>query len=344
VVLRVAINTQKFSSLDGFPNFWGLSDGRIPQPVMEITIKELEVEPLTRRTFIFTLEAFPSFIEQLWNQAMVCNFYNSMMFELLLFNKAPSRRTLLNNQIVKFFDQIQGFRVLIFLGDIETKVARHLTECMTLGQHLQDMCAKMSDLFSRGEDCFKRKDYTLASRYWEQLHSFWIYRYHLFLITLTPALRTRYSVKDFMEATLTIELKRDLGKRMIELHSKQYKHALNHAQNSLRAVEKLINRYSLNYRVPEVLQAQFWICQSVGQLALGEKQNSSHSHDMAVSTLCQDPRFSGKSLEVSGWLKGARDRYLEVQCRDRENRTSMAEAHAKPGGLRSLGAWLGLSE
>jgi hypothetical protein len=74
-----------------------------------------------------------------------------------------------------------------------------------------------------------------------------------------------------MEATLTIMLKTDLGKRKIDLHYKQYQQAINKAQKLLTATEHYINHYSLNYQIPPLLQAQFWICQSVGQLALGEK-------------------------------------------------------------------------
>jgi hypothetical protein len=155
VVLRVASNPQKFSSLNGFPNFVGLSDDQIPQPVLEITIKGLAVETLPKRTFIFTLEAVPYFIEQLWNKAAMCGFYNSMIFELFLFNKVPSRHTFLNDHIVRSFDQIQGFTVLIFHGDIDSKVVRHVTRCMTLGQSLQDVGVTMSELFSRGENSFK---------------------------------------------------------------------------------------------------------------------------------------------------------------------------------------------
>jgi hypothetical protein len=343
VVLRVTTHTQKYNSLNGLPHFVGLSDNQIPHPVMEIKIKELEVGPLAQRIFVFTLGAFPSLIEHLWREAETFNYYNSMIFELFVFNKAPSRHALLNNRILGSFDQIQGFKALIFHGDIDTKVVRHLAECMTLGQHLQDVRAKMAELYSRGESFFKQKDCNLAHRYWNRLSLFWTYRYQLFVLTLTPALRTRYSIQEFMEATLTVILKMDLGRRSIELDTKQFQDAIENARVTLRVVGKLINWYSLNYAIPEVLEAKFWICQSVGQLALGKEGNATHSHNIAVNLLCQDTRFMGKSLEVSGWLKWARDSYLEEQC-GRVNRTSMPEEHAEPKGLRSLGAWMDLSE
>jgi hypothetical protein len=94
-------------------------------------------------------------------------------------------------------------------------------------------------------------------------------------------------------------LKMAVGRRKVELHAKQYQHAVENAQRSLRGAEEYINLYSFDYHVPEALQAQFWMCQSVGQLALGKKQNSTHSLDMAVSILCQDTPFLGKSPEVS---------------------------------------------
>jgi hypothetical protein len=107
VVLRVATHTEKYSSLDGFAHFVPApSPNQMPQPVLEITITEQEVGPLALRTFIFTLGEFPYFIKHLWNKAQICDFYNSMIFELFLFNKAPSRHTLLNNQIVRSLDQI----------------------------------------------------------------------------------------------------------------------------------------------------------------------------------------------------------------------------------------------
>jgi hypothetical protein len=321
VVLKFTTHAQKYRFLDGFPNFVGLYEDQIPQPVLEITMKELAVESLPQRTFIFTLEAFPYLIEQLWNKATIFNFYESMIFEIFLFNKAPSRHTFLNNQIVRSFDQIQGFTVLIFHGDIDTDVVRHVTGCMTLGQDLQAVCAKMADLFSRGENSFIRKDFTLASRYWDQLSSFWTYHqcHYLFLRTRhTPSSTTRYSIPDLMEATLTIILKMDLGQRMIDLHDKQYQGPANNAQNFLDLVVRLINQYSLNFNIPPVLQAKFWICKSVGQFALGDRAESKAKYLEEE----EDPLNSKK-----------------------ENETQLAlESHTKLSGLRSLGALMDLSE
>jgi hypothetical protein len=314
VVLKV--NTQEYSCLDDFPSFVGLFEHQIPQPTLKITIKELEAEPLAQRTFIFTLEGIPYFIEQLWEKAKMCDFFYSMIFELSLFNKTPSRHNFLNNQIVRSFDQIQGFAVLIFHGDIDTNVVSHLSVCMTLGQHLKDVCTKMAELFCHGESCFKRTDYTLARRYWDRLTLFHVYRYHLLLWTRrTPSRRTRYSIQNFLEATLTIILKMDLGQRMIELHTKQYQKAANHAQNALTRVGIFINQYSLDYHVPPVLEAKFWICKSVGQFALGDRVESNSSHNRAVAFLCLDPRFASQSFtEVSQELELARAKYLEEQA------------------------------
>jgi hypothetical protein len=351
VVLKFITHIQKYRFLDGFPNFVGLYEDQIPQPVLEITIKELAVELLPQRTFIFTLEAFSYLIEQLWDKATIFSSYNSMIFELFLFNKAPSRHTFLNDQIVRSFDQIQGFTVLIILGDIETKVVRHLTRCMTLGQSLQDVGAKMVELFSRGENSFKRQDFTLASRYWDRLNSFWAYRRYSFLRKrITPISTSRYSIQDFMEATLTIILKMDLGQRMIDLHNKQYQRPASNAQNALDLAERFINQYSLNYHVPPGLETKIWICKSAGQFALGDRVGSNLSHDTAVTLLCLDPRFASHSVtEVSQELEWARAKYLEEQedhlTDSKENEIPLAlETHATLPGWRLLEAWMDLSE
>jgi hypothetical protein len=142
----------------------------------------------------------------------------------------------------------------------------------------------------------------------------------------------------------------DLGQRMIDLHTKQFQRAAKYAQHSLTRVETCVNQYSLDYHVPPVLEAKFWICKSVGQFALRDRVGSNLSHDTAVALLCLDPRFASQSsAEVSQELEWVRAKYLEEEedplNGKKENETQLAlESHTKLSGLRSFGAWMDLSE
>jgi hypothetical protein len=356
IVLRVATHThnpaRRFTLLDQFPSFTGLSENQIPLPVMQIAITELKSDPfdtqnpITQRTFIFTPEGLPDFIHLLWCLSLMCNFYSSLKLSLTLFNNVQSRHEFLNNHVVRSLDQLQGFGELTISGDVDGEVIRHLIECMVLGQQLEDVRSRIAEYFSLGELCFKKEDYKLARYYWVRLRSFWAYRSRF------HSLLTRYSLKDFMEATLPIVLKADLGGVMTILHFQDHKHngvVAYTAQRPLSMAENIINQYNLSYRVPPVLAAKFQICESLGLFLLGEKEEAKESHDTAVNSLCKDPRFFDKSLAVSRELEWARDSYLKQQedplgCGEDERDTSTSETNAILPGWRSLWEWLGLSE
>jgi hypothetical protein len=355
VVLTVTTHREGYSPrtayaiLDDFPNLAGLSEKQILRPALKIAITELDTSPewiqlpVKKRTFIFTVEGFPDFVHLLWEMSTLGAFCTSMAFKLTLDNKVQSRNAFLNNHVVRSLDQLQGFAQFAISGDVDDEVVQHVTEYMTLGPQLQDVLFRIVGLYSHGERYFKKNDYTLAKRYWDRLRSLWAYRSRF------HSLPTRYSPKDFMEATLPIVLKVELAKRMIDLHLKEYKYLVYSIQASFSMAEYVIGEHSLYYHLPHVLQAKLWICQSVGQFALGtsgSKERSRESHDTAVVALCRDPRFAGKSLEVSRELEWARDGYLGqnddlLECGEEDGDTSAVGTHAR---RRSFGDWMDLSE
>jgi hypothetical protein len=216
VVLKVA--TRQYVCLDNFPTFVGLSEHQTPQPSLKITIKDLEIapvssiNPLTQRTFIFTLASFQYFAGLLWLGAKMCDFYYSMGFALSIPTNAPSRRVSLINNTIRSLDQIQGFGELIFYGVVDAETLGHLTECMTLGQHLQDLCFGMEQSLNHGKYWFKQKKFILASRYWSQLKAFWVYRCCLLLRLRRTLHRTRFFSQRFHGSNPNNHAKNGSGK------------------------------------------------------------------------------------------------------------------------------------
>jgi hypothetical protein len=362
VVLQIATHiysaiysaTQTPSLIDKFPNFPGLSEKQIPHPLLSLAITDLNSEPsasqtlVNKRKFIFTLEALPYVIQLLWSMSMFSDM-SSIGFTALLFNKVHSRHAYLNNHVVRSLDQLQGFADYKFLGDIDSDVARHLAECMDLGPQLQDVCLRMAGFLSLGEHYFKKRNYALAKRYWTRLRGFWVYCYHFTCLKNQAAsTRTRYSGKDFLEATLPIMLEGDLGEHMLGISSQEYRKSRCFAYTLLLA-KHIIDQYVLDYRVPPVLQAKFRICESLQQCLVGEKKRSQEFHEMAVTSLCQDPRFAGKSAEVSRELEWARDSFLKqvedpLKCGEEERETSTPETREVLPEWRSIWEWMDLSE
>jgi hypothetical protein len=356
VVLRVTHTLEDFWLRD-FPHFASLLYKQIPRPILEITIEEPSdselsqtLRRLNQRTFIFTLEGFPYFIEKLLRGGPEYDFYYSMRFALSLSNTAPSRHKFLNNRIMRSLDQVQGFSQLDFSGDVDAEVVQYLDECMTLGQHLQVVCFRMRGLCSYGQNCFKGKEYTRAMRYWAQLTAFWMYRF-IFLRRLyeNSPRETRYSLESFLEATLEIILETGLGMEIVSLHIRDYQQVANTSQTPIMMVEAIIRNYSLTYHIPPVLRAKFLICEYVALSALGENEKSEDSLNMAVNTLClcQDVRFGARFLEVAEELEWARDSFLDERenswaYNERKEPTSMPREHAELYGWRLLEAWMDL--
>jgi hypothetical protein len=70
---------------------------------------------------------------------------------------------------------------------------------------------------------------------------------------------------------------------------------------------------------------------------------------MAITILCRDTRFVGKSLEVSRQMDWARAKYSKEQADPWNNNTKneiplTLETRAKHCGWRFLGAWMDMSE
>jgi hypothetical protein len=152
-----------------------------------------------------------------------------------------------------------------------------------------------------------------------------------------------------MEAIILIQLKAELGRRMIDLHTKKWQRTADIAEKPLLVGKYLIAEYTPNFRIPPVLQAKFWICKSMGLFAVGHKEKSEKFHDIVVVNLCQDPRFAGKLFELSRELEWARDSYLEEykdrsECREKKSNGLIPHRHALMFGWRSLWEWLDLSK
>jgi hypothetical protein len=265
-----------------------------------------------------------------------------MAFILSVSNKATSRHAFLNDDIIKSLDQIHGFKDSAIYGDVDGEVVRHVTQCMTLGPQLQDVTFRMAEHLSHGEHFFEQKEYTLAERY-----------LGIYLPRQTPSREIRYSFKDFIETTVPFFLKAELAKQMIDLHTyRNDRLTRNTTPYPLAMIQGIIERHTRNYRISPVLQAKFWICQSVAQFAVGGPESfhdSRNSRIMAVTILCRDNRFAGQFVAISRELKWARNNYLEQQrdrltCSESKEPTLMLETHGEVSERRSLWAWLDLSE
>jgi hypothetical protein len=216
-------------------------------------------------------------------------------------NKNPSRRSYLEEHILRPWDQIQGFKKVSLTGEFNQGLARHLEEYMITGPRPNDIDLYLQLYQRLAEDHEKRKLYRHAGWFWRHLYCYW--QYHDYSATHLNTGRPRDLFKfrhDFernLGAAQPILMKMMLEKMKMSFHLPNYEHALAEVCDALdwTRYESYIDWF--DQRGPRMVEAQILLCKCVAGIGTHDKTDHvSKDLKATIKAFVEGNRQSPKEL------------------------------------------------
>jgi hypothetical protein len=264
------------------PNFAIRHNQKLVEPVLTVTIRSLSEETVIIRsrfpeeddvyleeeefTLVTTTQAIHSIIERVWSYIMEGepSFDETLHLSLHFRNKNPSRRSYLEEQILKPWDQIQGFKKVTLTGDFDQGLTRHLEEYMVMGPQPGDIDRYVKFYQSLGDDYQQRKLYRHAGWFYGHLYSYW--QYHDYndthMRTGRPRNLFKHDFKRNLTAALPIMIKMFLEKMKVSLHLQNYNNSAWDVYDAEQWIkdERYVDDYGLDQQGLWVARAQILLC------------------------------------------------------------------------------------
>jgi hypothetical protein len=162
------------SSFANVPHLKGLCPRQLLSPLLTINITSAKGS--SRRTkFVTTSEGVLYVIETLWWLYGELFEDATIVFDCHKIPTNPSQLSLLNDEVLRPFDQIQFHKVEV-LGNADDDFVSHLIDYITRGPTSKDVTSSMEEFLLKGKSCFKHEKYRTAAFYLSLVRTYWRYR------------------------------------------------------------------------------------------------------------------------------------------------------------------------
>jgi hypothetical protein len=138
---------------------------QITKHVLKVIIKRSEDDEFSNAkwmTIVTSPKGITGIIECLWRRYNEdAAFGSGLDLGLDFYNKFPARRTSLIQQVLHPWDQVQGFKRVIYSDDIGLNTCEHLREYMVNGPPLNTIASTMEGFVAEADRYYEQKQYHL---------------------------------------------------------------------------------------------------------------------------------------------------------------------------------------